>query len=141
MNYFSARWYDPVLGRWHAPDPLEQFHSPYLAMCNDPANFVDPDDRAGIPWLQDFVNSDVVSFASGVAAVLYFATPGGSAVSAASSLGGTIKNIVSGALQIGSTLSSVQSIAQIEQFTTTDLTKLYAQMSISLELTSHFSGN
>ena len=62
LNYYAARWYDPVLGRWHAPDPYEQFHSPYLAMCNDPANFIDPDGRSGIPWLQDFLDSDVGFF-------------------------------------------------------------------------------
>ncbi|MEN9639041.1 MAG: hypothetical protein RLZZ262_909 [Bacteroidota bacterium] len=38
--------YDPVLGKWHAPDPLSQFHSPYLANFNNPANFVDPDGRS-----------------------------------------------------------------------------------------------
>jgi hypothetical protein len=68
QNYFSARFYDPTIGRWHAVDPLEQFHSPYIAMCNDPvqqfltaaqrrfrnanpdaigANNIDPDGRAG----------------------------------------------------------------------------------------------
>jgi hypothetical protein len=41
----SNAGYDPVLGRWGAPDPLEQFHSPYLANFNNPANFVDPDGR------------------------------------------------------------------------------------------------
>jgi hypothetical protein len=30
----SLQKYDPVIGRWHAPDPLEQFHSPYLANYN-----------------------------------------------------------------------------------------------------------
>jgi RHS repeat-associated protein len=48
MNRFAARWYDPTIARWHAPDPLEQMHSPYVALCGDPANYVDPDGRAGI---------------------------------------------------------------------------------------------
>ena len=47
LNYFEARYYDPVLGRWHAPDPLEQCHSPYAGLVNDPANYVDPDGRMG----------------------------------------------------------------------------------------------
>ncbi|MEN9639472.1 MAG: hypothetical protein RLZZ262_1340, partial [Bacteroidota bacterium] len=37
LYQFEARMYDPALGRWHAPDPLEQFHSPYLANFNNPA--------------------------------------------------------------------------------------------------------
>jgi RHS repeat-associated protein len=45
LYQFEARMYDPVLGRWHAPDPLAQFHSPYLANHNNPANFTDPDGR------------------------------------------------------------------------------------------------
>jgi RHS repeat-associated protein len=50
LYQFEARMYDPALGRWHAPDPLEQFHSPYLANFNNPANFVDPDGRSGKFW-------------------------------------------------------------------------------------------
>ena len=34
MNFFAARFYDPVLARWHSPDPLEQFH------CNPTANCI-----------------------------------------------------------------------------------------------------
>jgi len=39
---FHARQYDPQLGRWHVPDPLNQHMSPYLAMGNNPVNSVDP---------------------------------------------------------------------------------------------------
>jgi len=39
---FHARMYDPVLGRWHTPDPAQQYVSPYMAMGNDPVNRVDP---------------------------------------------------------------------------------------------------
>ncbi len=39
---FHARQYDPVLGRWHVPDPVMQHASPYLAMGNNPMMFVDP---------------------------------------------------------------------------------------------------
>jgi RHS repeat-associated protein len=51
FNYFAARYFDPILGRWHAPDPLEQCHSPYAGMVNDPANFVDPDGRLATPLI------------------------------------------------------------------------------------------
>ncbi|MGB0870969.1 MAG: RHS repeat domain-containing protein [Flavobacteriales bacterium] len=42
-NSFQLRLYDPRLGRWLSPDPKGQYHSPYLAMGNDPTNGVDPD--------------------------------------------------------------------------------------------------
>ncbi|MBX7052564.1 MAG: hypothetical protein K1X54_11060 [Flavobacteriales bacterium] len=63
MNRFAARWYDPTIARWHSPDPLEQMHSPYVALCNDPANFVDPDGRAGI-HLSDWDKENLIGFAS-----------------------------------------------------------------------------
>ena len=66
MNRFAARWYDPVIARWHAPDPLEQMHSPYVALCGDPANFVDPDGRAGI-HLSDWDNKTLLGFAGVIA--------------------------------------------------------------------------
>ncbi|MCD4735516.1 MAG: hypothetical protein K8R53_05700 [Bacteroidales bacterium] len=39
---FGARMYDAQLGRWHCPDPMEQYYSPYLAMGNTPVNGTDP---------------------------------------------------------------------------------------------------
>jgi RHS repeat-associated protein len=39
---FHARLYDPVLGRWHTPDPAQQYVSPYMAMGDDPINRIDP---------------------------------------------------------------------------------------------------
>lgn len=41
-NQFEARLYDGRLGRWMTVDPANQFHSPYLAMGNDPLNYTDP---------------------------------------------------------------------------------------------------
>jgi RHS repeat-associated protein len=40
---FHARMYDPVIGRWHAPDPMNQFDSPYNAMADNPVVSIDPD--------------------------------------------------------------------------------------------------
>jgi RHS repeat-associated protein len=40
---FEARMYDAVTGRWLAVDPQHQYHSPYLAMGNNPVMMVDPD--------------------------------------------------------------------------------------------------
>ena len=43
MNYFGARFYDPVLGIWLSSDPARQFSNPYNEMGGDPINGVDPD--------------------------------------------------------------------------------------------------
>ncbi|MEO0778614.1 MAG: RHS repeat-associated core domain-containing protein, partial [Bacteroidota bacterium] len=42
-NSFDLRAYDNRLGRWMTPDPYSEFHSPYVAMANDPINRYDPD--------------------------------------------------------------------------------------------------
>jgi RHS repeat-associated protein len=39
---FQLRIYDPRLGRWLSPDPMGQYHSPYMAMDNTPQQSVDP---------------------------------------------------------------------------------------------------
>src|SRR5258708_4358841 len=44
---FGWRQYDPLVGRWHATDPAEQFANPYLAMGNTPTSFVDYDGAQG----------------------------------------------------------------------------------------------
>ena len=55
---FHARLYDPVLGRWHTPDPAQQYVSPYMAMGNDPANRVDPNGQIDIGhWFTGAWNS------------------------------------------------------------------------------------
>ena len=41
-------------------------HSPYVALCGDPANFVDPDGRAGI-HLSDWDNKTLLGFAGVIA--------------------------------------------------------------------------
>ncbi|HPI00336.1 MAG TPA: RHS repeat-associated core domain-containing protein, partial [Chitinophagaceae bacterium] len=42
---FEARQYDAQIGRWHVPDPRDQFHSPYMGMGNRPTASIDPDGR------------------------------------------------------------------------------------------------
>jgi RHS repeat-associated protein len=39
---FQLRLYDTRLGRWISPDPMKQYHSPYMAMDNRPNMSVDP---------------------------------------------------------------------------------------------------
>ena len=45
LNYFGARYLDPMLGLWIAVDPKRRFTSPYLYVGNgmNPMNVVDPD--------------------------------------------------------------------------------------------------
>ena len=109
MNFFAARFYDPVLARWHSPDPLEQFHSPYLAMCDDPANFTDPDGRAGIPFLQDFMKSTVGECVIGSIGAI----GGAFGIAGLMSIGGAIGNVVSSGLSLVAAGNSVKSMAQI----------------------------
>lgn len=43
LNSFQLRMYDSRINRWLTTDPAGQFHSPFLAMGNNPINFIDPD--------------------------------------------------------------------------------------------------
>ena len=45
LDYFGARYLDPMLGMWTSVDPMRQFASPYLYAGNgmNPVNVVDPD--------------------------------------------------------------------------------------------------
>jgi RHS repeat-associated protein len=52
MYEFESRQYDPQLGRWWAPDPANQFASPYTAMANNWPTHVDPNGQiAFVPAL------------------------------------------------------------------------------------------
>jgi RHS repeat-associated protein len=42
INSFQLRLYDSRIGRWISPDPMGQYHSPYMAMDNRPNMSVDP---------------------------------------------------------------------------------------------------
>ena len=39
----GIRMYDGRVGRWMTTDPYSQYHSPYLAMGNNPISLIDPD--------------------------------------------------------------------------------------------------
>ncbi len=40
---FQLRLYDPRINRWLTTDPAGQYHSPYMAMGNNPITRTDPD--------------------------------------------------------------------------------------------------
>ena len=39
---YAGRFYDVQLGRWVEVDPVDEFHSPYSYVGNNPANYIDP---------------------------------------------------------------------------------------------------
>jgi len=52
MIDYGARFYDPSLGRWHAPDPLAEEYlpaSPYAYVENRPVGYIDPNGEYKLP--------------------------------------------------------------------------------------------
>ena len=48
---FELRMYDGRVGRWMTTDPYSQYHSPYLAMGNNPIGMIDPDGGQGFDFI------------------------------------------------------------------------------------------
>jgi hypothetical protein len=96
-------------------------------MLGDPANLIDPDGRAGIPFLQDFMKSDGGTFLLNLAGQATFL---GAMLSPLGSIGGTISNIVSIGASLYSTGSSVKNLAE---FTSEGSTKTYARYDFSAD--------
>ena len=47
---FQLRLWDSRIGRWLTTDPAGQYHSPYMAMGNNPLRMVDPDGSTAIKF-------------------------------------------------------------------------------------------
>ncbi|MEQ9062979.1 MAG: RHS repeat-associated core domain-containing protein [Vicingaceae bacterium] len=69
---FELRMYDGRMARWMSDDPYRQYHSPYLAMGNNPISGVDPD--GGWSWL----GAGIGAVAGGVSGGLISQSNGGS---------------------------------------------------------------
>ncbi|MGW0538636.1 RHS repeat-associated core domain-containing protein, partial [Streptomyces sp. NPDC003032] len=67
LYHFSARYYDPNIGRFTQPDPSGQEKNPYLYAEGDPVNRIDPTGLFGISDITETVGS-AIGGALGVAA-------------------------------------------------------------------------
>ncbi|QKG55128.1 hypothetical protein GKZ67_22170 (plasmid) [Hymenobacter sp. BRD67] len=63
---FELRNYDSRIGRWTAPDPAGQFHSPYVGMGNNPVSSVDPDGGFISPLAAMGIGAAVGGIAGGI---------------------------------------------------------------------------
>jgi RHS repeat-associated protein len=118
LYQFEARMYDPVLGRWHAPDPLSQFHSPFMANFNNPANFTDPDGRFSMR-IGDMIVQATVQLAISISQVDIFTqisnvTIGGTLNGAqfAAGASGAISGVLTVAMAIGGCIEGYRDIMQ-----------------------------
>jgi len=57
--HYGARFYDPQLGKWHSVDPMDELHSPYVYVANNPIILVDPD---GMLVDDIFVDNEGIEF-------------------------------------------------------------------------------
>jgi hypothetical protein len=54
-NLGETSGYDGRVGRWMTTDPYSQYHSPYLAMGNNPVKMIDPDGGFASSPLDDYI--------------------------------------------------------------------------------------
>jgi hypothetical protein len=79
----------PAAKQCGAPDPLEQFHSPYLANFTNPANFIDPDGRLSIAGIIDSGVSLVAAMTADMTVTTLFeAFKGGGGMNGGASISG-----------------------------------------------------
>lgn len=110
-----ARLYDPVLGRFYAPDPARQMATPYAFAENDPVSIIDPTGEWGV-W-------SVLGVIGGGALIAAGAVVGATGVGAPLAAG----LIVSGlAVSGGAIASGISSGATVSTSTTAGTTRVGA---------------
>ena len=57
LNYFGARYLDPMLGMWTSVDPKRQHFAPYTYGANNPIVLLDPDGNEDIHYLLGNTNA------------------------------------------------------------------------------------
>ena len=57
LNYFGARYLDPMLGMWISMDPKRQHFAPYTYGANNPIVLLDPDGNEDIHYLLGNTNA------------------------------------------------------------------------------------
>ena len=78
LNFYDYHWrqYDPQLGRWHSPDPADQFHgiSGYAYCANNPVMLNDPDGR--VVWFVPILIGlgKAIAIGAGISAATYTAS-------------------------------------------------------------------
>ncbi|MBL0314754.1 MAG: hypothetical protein IPP69_02880 [Flavobacteriales bacterium] len=90
-------------------------HSPYVALCGDPANFVDPDGRAGIhlsDWTKGCIKDAFLMYgggAAGTGAMLGI----GKVLQGIKFVGSTLQSVLNAVSTISSGVSLLQSISSL----------------------------
>ena len=59
LNYFGARYLDPMLGMWISVDAARQYQNPYLYAGNNPVMRVDPDGNQDAQSIANAVQKQV----------------------------------------------------------------------------------
>ena len=63
-DYFGVRYYDSSIGRWMAPDPSNQYHSPFVYCGNNPSVYIDDDGE----WAHIAAGGAIGGLSAGIAA-------------------------------------------------------------------------
>jgi RHS repeat-associated protein len=138
LYHFGSRLYDADVGRFLAPDPRNQFFSPYLYAANNPLSFVDPTGQfaiiaALVEGLADLIAVSVV--ASETTEVVATTTTTVTSIAEGTEAVATGAETVSTAIGTGSEIASGDSlVATSAEATTTSLSEASSVASEAAEV-------